>query len=71
MTIEIVGEGMEVPNPGGGFGTLREGAIEVTGFGPFLKRGGNGISIDYYLRFCLSLRGTNCHEDFLSRQGTR
>lgn len=31
VAVEIVSVGVEVPNPGGGFGTFREGSVEVSG----------------------------------------
>jgi galactokinase/mevalonate kinase-like predicted kinase len=37
MTVEIVREGVKVPNPGSGFGTSSKCAIEVTGFCPPFK----------------------------------
>ncbi len=31
VAVEIVSVGVEVPNPGGGFGTFREGSVEMSG----------------------------------------
>ena len=31
MSVEIVSVGVKVPNPGCGFGTLREGSVEMSG----------------------------------------
>ncbi len=37
VAVEIVSVGVEVPNPGGGFGTFREGTVEMSGLAEQFK----------------------------------
>ena len=37
MSVEVVSVGVEVPNPGGGFGTFRKGTVEVSGLSEQLE----------------------------------
>jgi hypothetical protein len=46
VAVEVVSVGVEVPNPGCGFGTLGEGAIEKAGFFEKLECRWNGVPID-------------------------
>ena len=71
VAVEIVSVGVEVPNPGGGFGTFGEGPIEVSGLAEHRGVGRNGVPVDHVLRRFPTLWWADGHRDVPRGTGSR
>ena len=63
VAIEVVSVGVEVPNPGGGFGTFGQGAVEVAGLFEKLERDRNGVPVDQILGLFPTLWWADGHRE--------
>ena len=63
VTVEIVSIGVEVPNPGGGFGTFGEAAIEVSRLAEQLEANWNGVPVNYNLCLLPTLWWADGHRE--------
>jgi len=71
MAVEIVSVGVEVPNPGGGFGTFREGFVEVSGLAEQLEGRWIVDLLDLSLRFAPTLWWADGHRVVPRGTGSR
>ena len=63
VAIEVVSIGVEVPNPGGGFGTFGKAAIEMAGLAEQFEGGRNWVPVDHGLRLFPTFWWADGHRD--------